>query len=449
MATRTKPLITAAAFASAAAIAVASPAIAPNLAPAPNALSAAQVDLTSFATLLSLTYDDYVTAFFQGYGYTLQPNQPDNPDWAAAYVGTGCNFSCAVVGPSGMAYMALDALLTGNTPQTPQKDVNVAAVNYFFEGGFSSGAQYLVSAPFANPASPLYNPNVAGAISLAFQGAYALTTLYIKALDTVALLAYNGVPVLGPYIYGGIQAYLGPNTVDEFYGSYGLYAGLSGLLDWALLGFPVLPPPPTAAAAAASPRTVAALATSALAATSAATDVVSATPTATEAVSATPASVKAEVAVPKAGDTPAAEATSADSTPADSTPAVSGSTEAVAETAPADTTPADTTPADTTPADTTPADTKPADTKPADTKPADTKPADTKPAVDSPSSAVADTTPAATKPVDAPAKASRQPRPVRSAVERATKKIASAIGGAAAKAAPAAGGSADSAASAG
>ena len=432
MATRTKPLITAAAFASAAAIAIASPAIAPNLAPAPNALSAAQVDLTSFATLLSLTYDDYVTAFFQGYGYTLQPNQPDNPDWAAAYVGTNCNFSCAVVGPSGMAYMALDALLTGNTPQTPQEDVTVKAVNYFFEGGFSSGAQYLVSAPFANPASPLYNPNVAGAIALAFQGAYALTTLYIQALDTVALLAYNGVPVLGPYIYGGIQAYLGPNTVDEFYGSYGLYAGLSGVLEWALLGFPVLPPPPTAAAAAVSPRTVAALA-----AKSAATDAVSATSAATEAVSATPASVKAEVAVPKAGDTPTAEATPADSNPADSTPAVSGSTEAVAETAPADTTPADTTSADTSPADTTPADTKPADTKPAETKPA----------VDSPSSAVADTTPVATKPVDAPAKAGK--RPVRSAVERATKKIAAAIGGAAAKAAPAAGGSADSAASAG
>lgn len=427
MATRTKPLITAAAFASAAAIAIASPAIAPNLAPAPNALSAAQVDLTSFATLMSLTYDDYITAFFQGYGYTITPNQPEDIDWAAAYVGTGCDFSCAVDGTSGVAYMALDALLTGNTPQTPQEDVTVKAVNYFFEGGFSSGVQYLVSAPFGNPASPLYNPTVAGAIALAFQGAYALTTLYIQALDTVALLAYNGVPVLGPYIYGGIQAYLGPNTVDEFYGAYGLYAGLSGVLDWALLGFPVLPPPPTAAAAAVSPRTVAALATSALAAKSASTDTVAATPVSTDTVAATPA----EVAVPKAGDTPPAEATPADSNPAESTPAAGGSTEAVAETT-ADTTPAPA-PADTTPAVDSPSSAV-ADAA-ADTNPADTKPADTKPA--------------ATKPAEAPAKASRQARPVRSAVERATKKIASAIGGSAAKTAPAAGGSADSEASAG
>jgi hypothetical protein len=437
MATRTKPLITAAAFASAAAIAVASPAIAPNLAPAPNALSAAQVDLTSLATLLSLTYDDYVTAYFQGYGYTITPNQPPDIDWAAAYVGTGCDFSCAVQGPSGIAYMALDALLTGNTPQTPQEDVTVRAVNYFFEGGFSPGVQYLVSAPFGNPASPLYNPTIAGAIALAFQGAYALTTLYIQALDTVALLAYNGLPLVGPYVYGGIQAYLGPNTVDEFYGPYSFYAGLSGVLEWALLGFPVLPPPTTttASAAAVSPRSVAALAASALAPKSASTDAVSATTASVDIVSVTPAAGGAEVAVPTAGDTPSAEATPADSSPADSTPAVSGSTEAVAEATLADTTPAST------PADTTPAVDSPSSAV-----------ADTTPAVDSPSNAVADaaaddSTPAATKPADAPAKAGK--RPVRSAVERATKKIASAIGGAAAKAAPAASGSADSGASAG
>jgi hypothetical protein len=334
--------------------------------------------------------------------------------------------------------MALDALINGNTPTTPGDEVKVSAVNYFFEGGASPGAQYLVSAPFANPASPLYNTTIASAIALAFQGAYALTTLYVQALDTISLLAVNGltfpisVPAgdftVGDYIYGGIQAYLGPNTSDEFFGDWGYYAGLSGVLNYVLdvistggNAFPPYGPPVTTPAA--STRSAAALATSVVAATSASADTVSATSASTDSVSATPVAVKAEVASPKAGDTPSveatpADATPADSTPADSTPAASGSTEAVAEATSADTTPA---------------------------------PTDTTPAVDSPSSAVADSTadstPAATKPADAPAKASK--RPVRNAVERATKKIASAIGGAAAKAAPAAGGSADSGASAG
>lgn len=439
MATRTKPLITAAALASAAAIVVASPAIAPYVTPTPTALSAAQVDLTSFATLMSLTSEEYVNAYFAGYGYLLSANQPLDPDWGAAFVGTQCDFDCAVVGPSGVAYMALDALINGNTPTTPYADVQVGAVNYYFEGGASPGTQWLVSAPFANPASPLYNTTIAGAIALAFQGGYALTTLYIQALNTISLLAVNGItfPIsvpagdftVGDYIYGGIQAYLGANTTDEFFDDYGYYAGLSGVLNYVLdviaTGGNAFPPyGPQTVDAAASPPSAAALATSVVAAKSATTDTVSATPASTDSVSATPVAVKAEVASPRAGDTPSTEATSADSTPA-----ASGSTEAIAETTPADTTPA---PA---PADTTPA-------------PA---PADTTPAVDRPSSAVADAaaddTPAATKPADAPAKASK--RPVRSAVERVTKKIGSAIGGAAAKAAPAAAGSADSGTSAG
>ena len=414
MATQTRPFFkTGAALATAAAIAVASPAIAPNLTPTPNALSAAQVELASFATLASLTYDDYVTAFFQGYGYTLTPNQPENIDWAAAYVGTGCDFSCAVVGLSGMAYMALDALITGNTPQTPQADVTVRAVNYYFEGGFSSGLQYQVSEPFGNPNSPLYNPQIASAIALAFQGAYAFTTIYIQALKTIGLLAYSGVPVLGPYIYGGIQAYLGPNTDDEFYGAYGLYAGLSGLLDWALLGFPVVPP-----TSAASTRSAAAVANTVVAATSASTDT----------VSATSASAEAEIKTPEAAATTGETVTPTDSTPTDSTPAVS--TPASGETPESTSTEAV-------------SDSTPADTTPADTKPADTTPADTTPAVDSPSTAVADSTadatPAATKPADAPAKAGK--RPVRNAADRAVKKVASAISGAAKAAAASVSGS--------
>ena len=55
MATQTLPFFkTGAALASAAAIAVASPALAPNITPTPNALSAAQVELTTFADLMDI-----------------------------------------------------------------------------------------------------------------------------------------------------------------------------------------------------------------------------------------------------------------------------------------------------------------------------------------------------------------------------------------------------------
>ena len=444
MATRTKPLITAAALASAAAIAVASPAIAPNLTPAPAALSAAQVELTTFSDLLSITPADWGNYFFVGWGGAIGPNQIDPVTTEPDYWLPNCNFDCTIPGLSGVTYLALDALINGNgagisnvggilqdptkpyQPDSTKPNYNPyttnpwgnSAVNYFFEGGITSAVQYVLQQPFITGA-PLENPFIFNAIGLVFEGGYALTNAYYQALSTIAVLA-NNIPFIGPYIYRGIGSYIGPafQTVDSVY-DYSNVAGLSpGVLRYVIgvlttpvtyggitlpFGnpnpYPTTPVEPTAA--------VAALSSPVAAAKSASPDT----------GTATPAVVKAEVAAPKAGETPSADSTPADSTPTAGESAESTSTEAVSE-----------------------------------ATVSDTKPADTTPAVDSPSSAVADSAseaPAATKPADAPAKASKKQRPVRSALERATKKIAAAIAGPAAKAAPAADGSADSGTSAG
>jgi hypothetical protein len=428
MATRTKPLITAAALATAAAIAVASPAIAPNLTPAPAALSAAQVELTTFSDLLSITPADWGNYFFVGYGGAIGPNQITPVETLPDYWLPNCAFDCTIAGVSGVSYLALDALINGNGGGIADLgNWKISAINYLFEGGISSAVQYTLQQPFITGA-PLANPAIFNAIGVLFEGGYALTNLYYQALSTIAVLAKN-VPLVGEYLYRGIGSYIGPpfQTVDSVY-DYSNIAGLSpGVLRYVIgvLTTPVtitggplngvtLPfgnPNPYPLAVTPEPAAaVAALSSPVAAAKSASVDTGTAAPV-----------VEAEVAAPKAGETP----------PADSTPAAGGSSEGTSTEAASDTTVPDTTVPD--------------------TKPADTKPADTTPAVDSPSNAVADSTadatPAATKPADAPAKAAK--RPVRSALERATKKIASAIAGPAAKAAPAADGSADSGTSAG
>lgn len=457
MATRTKPLITAAALATAAAIAVASPAIAPNLTPTPNALSAAQVELTTFADLLSITPAEWNDYFYLGWGgaigqINVDPQTIENDYWIPQ-----CNYDCLLPGVSGLAYLGLDALINGNGAgienvsgilEDPTKPYNAetnpyvvepwgtSALNYYFEGGLSTFAQYILQQPFA-PGAPLANQQIFDAIKLAFQvGSGNLwLTAYVNTLSAIAQLA-EPIPVVGEYLYRGIGSYLGSAfaNIDSVY-DYSYYAGWSGVFRYVggvittplaitegpLAGvtlpfgnpnpYPLPAPEPAAPAAA--------LSSSVAAAKSVSVDTGTAAPV-----------VEAEVAAPKAGETP-----SADSTPDDSTPAAGGSSEGTSTEAASDTTVPDTTVPDTKPADTTPAVDSPSNAvadSTADATPAAIKPADT---------------PAATKPADAPAKAAK--RPVRGAVERATKKIASAIGGAAAKAAPAAGGSADSGASAG
>ncbi len=400
MATLKKPLISAAALASAAAVAVATPAIMPsNAAPSPTALSNARVNLTTFADLLSVTGEDWSNAYFDGWGLAISPNQDPDIDWAAAFVSpfTGCDFDCTVQGLSGIGYLALDALINGNGGGIEDSaNWGVSALNYFFEGGPGSGVQYLVTQPFGDPASPVYNPAVATVIGQAFQGAINVTVLYVTALNTVAALAQN-IPFVGPYIYGAIQAYLGPNASDEFFGDWGYFAGLSGLLRYALdvittggnpyppYGPPVDEPAETSLAAAALP---------------AAADAVDAVETANAAVDS-----DTEAAVSASDDTPAAEAP--ESTPAESTPAAEAPESTPAAEAP-ESTPAVDAP-ESTPAETTPAVDAPESTP-------------VEPAVDVPAAEVAESAPAKT-PVRAPK------RPIRDAVEKVTKQITSAVGG--------------------
>jgi hypothetical protein len=276
MATRTNPLVSAAVLASAAAIAVATPAIMPSVqVPSPHALQAAQVQLATFADLLSITALDYDTILFNGYGEAISPNQDTNFDPLAPYVGpfTGCDFNCTVPGVSGVLYVVLDALFNGNDTgyapvlEDPSKPYNeqtnpyvggyptwsVGPVNYLFEGGWGSGLQALVTQPFVDPTNSLYNPTVAGLIAQAFQGVGPnLTNLYVTALQTISVLALQ-LPGVGQYAYGGIQAYLGYPGYPQ---------GLSGILKYVtevIAGGGVNPiPTPVFEGAAASVATLAA-----------------------------------------------------------------------------------------------------------------------------------------------------------------------------------------------
>lgn len=344
MATHTRPfLMTGVALASAVAVVAATPSIMPSVAmPAPTALSSAAYELTTFADLLSITGEDISNAYFGGWGFALKPfdNTDPDPDWAAAYLNPflGCNEDCAVPGLSGVAYLLADALINGNGEgYEDSSNWSTSALNYFFEGGSGIGLTYLVLQPFSVPTSPLYNPELASLIAFASQGSIALTQIYIQALDTVSKLAQE-VPLIGPYLYGAIQAYLGPNTSDEFFGDYGYAAGLSGILryvtDVVLTGgnpYPPYGPPVTEPAA--STLAVAAVSAAAVSAPAVveAPAVADSAPVA-EVVESTPVAEVAEVAesapaVEVVDSAPVAEV--ADSTPvADITPVEVESTDA-------------------------------------------------------------------------------------------------------------------------
>jgi hypothetical protein len=364
------------ALASAAAIAVATPAIAPNLTPTPTAVSAAEVELANFADLLSITAADWNNYFFVGWGGAIGSINVDPETTESDYWAPQCDYDCLLPGIPGVTYLALDALINGNgagiqnvngilnpdyDPDEPIGPDNeeylvqpwgTSAVNYFYEAGLSTGIQYILQQPFA-PGAPLANEQIFNAIKLAFQiGSGNLwITAYVNTLAAIAVLA-EPIPVIGPYLYRGIGSYLGPAfvNIDTLY-DYDNYAGIPGVLRWiggviATGGNPnpyptfESDPEPTAAVSAAS--------------------------VATPVVAALKAEVpKADVEAPTAGD---------------SAEAVDSATEST-ET-----------------------------------------PADTTAAVESPSSVVAETA------AEAPARTAK--RPVRNAVDRVTKKIASAVGGA-------------------
>lgn len=251
MATRTKPLMSAAALATAAAVAVATPALAPSITSATSpALSSANVELANFAALLSIPASEWNNVLYEGWGGaigTIPPIDPD-PNTYADYWLPYCDYDCSIGGISGVTYLALDALINGTngyyTPSDPNNPTDgyaawdVSAVNYFYEGSFSTGLQYILESPFLGypykAPGPLYNPAVANAIALAFQGPYIVTTLYTTAL-TLAAVAANNIPYIGEYLYRGIGSYLGPqfSSIDAEYDyGNGLYVGISGVLRY-------------------------------------------------------------------------------------------------------------------------------------------------------------------------------------------------------------------------
>ena len=327
MATQTRPhLKLGAALASAAVIAAGVPAVVPQASlPTPTALSTAAYELTTFADLLTIPFDEWTDLLFGNASWgnrvsNFQTNGLVLDPWSticSAQSGGACFQS----GITGALYLASDALVNGTyydytiNPETGKPfgltaGPTVNAVNYFWEpfyiqttgngtaqttiqnvsAGISAASQYLLMAtiggctpvedgggpcvppsevayinaqypageePFPNPDQLLYPNPIGQAIWAAYYGPYLVTLGWERGLMAISLAAYN-IPVVGPYIYGTIQAYLGDlltPSVDA--PTLGLYygPGLSGILQfWLNVVAGVQPAPslPTAAAPAAS-----------------------------------------------------------------------------------------------------------------------------------------------------------------------------------------------------
>jgi hypothetical protein len=430
MATQTRPiLMTGAALASAAAIAVASPALAPNLTPTPPALSMAQVELTTISDLMSIPGAEWSNVLFSTdpWGGAIGPNQYNGLQ-IEPYAST-CDNACTVGGISGAAYLALDALINGNgagwanvdgilqnpdepyQPDPTQPNYNpyttppwsVSAVNYLFEpsyyvalgngtvfgiqdiqAGFSAASQYVLQATLGT-AFPALSP----LISALFYGPYLVTIVYTTALNAIADAIVNA-PLLGPFVSDSILAYLGRLTTDS---GVAYIEGLSGVLQyWGNILTGVEQFPTSASASTAASLAPAARATSLVSSVAAATSTAADSATSAVEASAVEASeVEAsEVEAPRAGETGE-----------DVTPVSSGSDEGTSTDPVSETTP-------------------------------DETPDETTVTVDSPSDVVAystaDSTPVATKLAGAAAKVGK--RPVRAAAQRVAKKISSAVSGA-------------------
>lgn len=465
MATRTNPLVSAATLASAAAIAVATPAIAPSFSvPTPHALSAAKVALTTWSDVLSvptvewtdllfgntswggvLSADNYgddaaapQTAFGQ-YGYV-------NP-WAAY-----CDGKCDNSGISGAMYLFLDALVNGNGQgYDDSANWSTGVVNYLFEpstvfvvgGGSSPYLQYVNEGWSAASWYLLQTtvgklvPGLTVPLAFAYWGPTNLTVFYNGILSTVAA-GLQTVPVVGPFAGNSILAYLGDLEIPDSGGAYYQY-GLSGALNYWIdiaTGAVPFPTASTEATGSAAARVAAATrADSAVAASTATEEKAPATTTDTK--PATDATDSAPATGTPAADTKVAEAPAADTKVADA-PAAEAPATAAPESTPAAEAPAVSTPAAETPAAEAPAAETPAVKAPEST-PAVTETAPV--AVPE----VKDSTPPVVEiPDNTPAPAKAAPKhPVRDAVEKVGKQITSAINGAkAAKAAKA--GAADS-----
>lgn len=448
MATRTKPLISAAALASAAAVAVATPMVAPNLSvPTPGALSRAAYNLTNFADVLSIPPVAITDILFgnTSWGGVLGPEQygdesakPQDAFGQYGYVNPWaayCNYNCDVSGPSGVSYLIADALVNGNGEGYDNSDQwSIGIVNYLWEPNtfflLGSGASPTIQQVFEGySASTWYAlqttlgkalPALTLPLAAAYWGPNNVSVFYNLAL-TVAAGVVGVVPVVGPLIGNTTLAYLGDlsleqGTQDTY--QYGLSGALNYLIDVATgaVPWPESVPwynyaaPPAAALAPGAARLAAAA--SRLAAPGSETQAVDTASDDTAAATETDAP-ETKPAFEAADDTPAAEAPQ-------STPEVE-----VAETKPAAQAP-ESTPevevSETKPevevSESTPEVEAP-ETKPEVEAP-ETKPA-VDPVADLPSAEVADSAPA-----EAPAKASPK-RPIRDAVEKAANQINSTI----------------------
>jgi hypothetical protein len=413
------------ALASAAAIAAATPAIMPTLDVPTHALATAEVQLATFADVMSVPAGVWSDILFSNtlWGYSLSGGTY-GPAWAApqtvflqpGYVNPWagyCNNECAKGGITGVAYLFLDALINGNGLGYENYDQwSIGFVNYLLEpiAAFAIGGG---SSPFLE----ITNPGLSAATWFALQGTIGqafpeltvpiaalywgptnLSVAYNLALSVVAL-GLSAVPLIGPFLGNSVLAYLGdlqiPGTVqpDELYYQFGLSGTLNYWIDIATgaVPFPTGTVPPEAA-----PAAVEAPVTSVAAATSTAAD--SAT-SAVEAPAVEASEVEATEVEASAVEASEVEAPRAGETGEDVTPVSSGSDEGTSTDPVSETTSVET-------------------------------PAETTSVVDSPSDVVtattADAAPTATGPAEASTKVGK--RSARGAAARVATKVASAIG---------------------
>jgi hypothetical protein len=294
MASRTKPLISAAALASAAAIAVATPALSPNLgAPTPAALSKAAFQLTTLSDVLSIPPVVWTDLLFgnESWGGTLGPDSY-GPDWAApedaflqpSYKNpwvTFCDNGCEQSGIQGVTYLFLDALVNGNgNGFEDSANWPIGIVNYFAEPGdffpiggggnspsfqyenlgYSAATWYVLQGTLGQAVPELTLP-----IASLFWGPQNLSVFYNLGLSAVAGLL-NAVPLVGPISGNSILAYLGDLPLDPENPSLGFYQyGLSGVLNYWIDIADGSVPFPGAAQTVAAPEAAALLAAPAVA----------------------------------------------------------------------------------------------------------------------------------------------------------------------------------------
>ncbi len=388
MASQTRPfLMTGAALASAVAVVAATPAIAPGLTASPLSISNSGVNLATFSDVLTIPTEEWVASYFQGYGGIVGPNNPlPLEPWA-----TSCDAStgggCYVAGLSGIAYLALDALINGNGEGwVDNVDWGVSAVNYFFEGGTpGAGIEYLLQESVGQ------SSDVASVlITLLFTGPQLVTVVYDNALQLLGDAALN-LPVLGEYVYGVINSYLGYASLDPNFQGY--TQGLSGILNYAIDVVSGNAPSPTTSSASSAASLAASPAAAATALASAVGGAAAQTAPAVETVdAAAPVATDAVAAAVATGESSASESPAAADPTTEAAPAVDGAADAVAEVDAV------------------------AKTDSATTATATTD-------TDAPASEAA----SETKPAEAPTRANRHP--VRDAVDKVTKSIGSALKG--------------------